>query len=571
MLVKRMAYNGVRIGDIGLNGVYFPNADGSHYVDGIVTLDEQEVLLVNGRYHEEKGKGKMEGEASFQKMPFAILNAFMPDGPFAMSGYAWGDFKLTGFTDNPILNGELKTESLHIDADSYNVNLQIPDHTITVKNSRIDLNRIEAYAAGKTPLVLDGNINFSDLDRVLLDVNVRADNYQLINAPKRQGSLAYGKVFVNLGGRLWGTANDLRMRGKLDVLGSTDVSCVLTDTPLTVDDQLSDIVTFVDFNDTIATEAIDVKRQSIDMQMNVNIAETAQIHCFLSDMGNDYIDLQGGGEMTLTYDLQNDMQLWGRYTINKGVMRYSLMAIPLNDFQIAQGSYVEFQGKVTNPRLHINASERVRSTVTENSVPRNVTFDVGLAISRTLDDMGLEFTLEAPEDLTVQNQLSSMTAEERGRVAVTMLVTGMYVTDDAETNGGYNYANTLNAYLQSAINEIAGKALSTVDVNFGIQSGTSEAGTNTTDYSFSFAKRFWGNRISVIIGGKVSSGRDAVNNGQTIIDNINQNERGIRHELAQQVRYQLRRCPELKFHIDDSLDYIDHIDQLLAKDKPKES
>ena len=400
------------------------------------------------------------------------------------------------------------------------MNLQIPDHTITVKDSRIDLNRIEAYAAGKTPLVLDGNIDFSNLDRVLLDMNVKADNYQLINAPKRQGSLAYGKVFVNVGGRLWGTLSDLRMRGKLDVLGSTDVSCVLTDTPLTAQDQLSDIVTFVDFSDTIASEVTEAKRQSIDMQMNVNIAETAQVHCYLSDMGNDYIDLQGGGEMTLSYDLQNDMQLWGRYTIGKGTMRYSLMAIPLNDFQIAQGSYVEFQGKMTNPRLHINASERVRSTVTENSVPRNVAFDVGLAISRTLDDMGLEFTLEAPEDLTVQNQLSSMTAEERGRVAVTMLVTGMYVTDDAETNGGYNYANTLNAYLQSAINEIAGKALSTIDVNFGIQSGTSEAGTNTTDYSFSFAKRFWGNRISVIIGGKVSSGRDAVNNGQTIIDNI---------------------------------------------------
>ena len=520
MVVKQMAYNGVRLGDIGLNGVYFPNADGSHYVDGIVTLDEQEVLLVNGKYHEEKGKGMIDGETSFQKLPFAFLNAFMPDGPFALSGYAWGDFTLTGYTDNPILNGELKTESLHIDADSYNVNLQIPDHTITVDNSRIDLNRIEAYAAGKTPLVLDGNIDFSNLDKVQLDLNVRANDYQLINAPKRQGSLAYGKVFVNLGGRLWGTLSDLKMRGRLDVLGSTDVSCVLTDTPLTVDDQLADIVTFCDFNDTIAAEVIDVKRQSIDMQMNVSIAETAQIHCFLSDNGNDYIDLQGGGELTMTYDLQNDMQLWGRYTINKGTMRYSLMAIPLNDFQIASGSYVEFQGKMTNPRLNINASERVRSTVTENSVPRNVAFDVGLAISRTLDDMGLEFTLKAPEDMTVQNQLTAMTAEERGRVAVTMLVTGMYVTDNAETNGGYNYANTLNAYLQSAINEIAGKALSTVDVNFGIQSGTSETGSNTTDYSFSFAKRFWGNRISVIISGKVSTGRDAVNTGETIIDNI---------------------------------------------------
>ena len=34
-------------------------------------------------------------------------------------------------------------------------------------------------------------------------------------------------------------------------------------------------------------------------------------------------------------------------------------------------------------------------------------------------------------------------------------------------------------------------------------------------------------------------------NAQAIIDNITRNERGIRHELAQQTRYQLRRCPEL--------------------------
>lgn len=520
MQVNRMAYNGVRLGDIGLNGIYFPNTDGSHYVDAICTQDGNEIVLLNGRYYDAGGQGMMEGESTFQRVPFAFLNAFMPDGPLAMSGYASGDFMLSGRTDNPILNGRLHTDSLNIKAESYSVNLRIPDHTVTVDDSRLALNRIEAYAAGDTPLVLDGNIDFSRLDNVLLDMNVRAKDYPLINAPKKQGSLAYGKVFVNLGGRLWGTLSDLKMRGRLDVLGSTDVSCFLSDTPITVDDQLSDIVTFHDFADTIAVETPEVVRQSMDVQMDVSIAEAAQVHCYLSDSGSDFIVLQGGGDMTLTYDLQNDLQLWGRYTINKGTMRYSLMAIPLNDFQIAQGSYVEFQGNLMNPRLSINASERVRSTVTENSMPRNVAFDVGLALSRTLEDMGLEFTLQAPEDMTVQNQLTAMTPEERGRVAVTMLVTGMYVTDDTEANGGYNYTNTLNAYLQSAINEIAGKALSTVDVNFGIASGTSEVGTTTTDYTFSFAKRFWGNRISVIIGGKVSAGSDAVNNGQTIIDNI---------------------------------------------------
>ena len=52
---------------------------------------------------------------------------------------------------------------------------------------------------------------------------------------------------------------------------------------------------------------------------------------------------------------------------------------------------------------------------------------------------------------------------------------------------------------------------------------------------------------------------------QEIIDNVNRNEKSIRYALAQRVRYQLRKTPELVFYIDDSLDYIDHIDELLAK------
>ena len=39
----------------------------------------------------------------------------------------------------------------------------------------------------------------------------------------------------------------------------------------------------------------------------------------------------------------------------------------------------------------------------------------------------------------------------------------------------------------------------------------------------------------------------------------------MRYELGKRVRYQLRIIPELKFFVDDSLDYIDHIDELLHK------
>lgn len=50
-----------------------------------------------------------------------------------------------------------------------------------------------------------------------------------------------------------------------------------------------------------------------------------------------------------------------------------------------------------------------------------------------------------------------------------------------------------------------------------------------------------------------------------ILDNINGNVRELRYELGRRLRYQLRIIPELRFFIDDSLDYIDHIDELLHR------
>lgn len=50
-----------------------------------------------------------------------------------------------------------------------------------------------------------------------------------------------------------------------------------------------------------------------------------------------------------------------------------------------------------------------------------------------------------------------------------------------------------------------------------------------------------------------------------MLASINDSARSIRYELAQKVRFQLRKTPELSFFLDDSLDYLEHIDQLLKK------
>ena len=53
--------------------------------------------------------------------------------------------------------------------------------------------------------------------------------------------------------------------------------------------------------------------------------------------------------------------------------------------------------------------------------------------------------------------------------------------------------------------------------------------------------------------------------GNDVVNNLNENIKAIRFELGNRVRHQLRIIPEIRFYIDDSLDYIENIDKLLKE------
>ena len=52
---------------------------------------------------------------------------------------------------------------------------------------------------------------------------------------------------------------------------------------------------------------------------------------------------------------------------------------------------------------------------------------------------------------------------------------------------------------------------------------------------------------------------------EQIVRNVNDNQKSVRFELGNRMRHQLLIIPELKFFVDDSLDYADHIDELLKQ------
>lgn len=518
---EKFSYESTLLGNIGFDAFYTPAGEGEHQFTALVRSEGQEVMTCEGSYFDTE-EGNIVGEATLHDFPLQMLNGFMVGTDVLLSGNALGQISIEGSPSQPMLNGKLELDSAHIYSDVYGFDFLADDQDVEMVNSRVVFTDYNLYSTGSEPLTLNGAIDMADLENITLDLKMKAKNFELINTKKKSKSMLYGKLYVSYDGIIVGSLTDMRLRGNLEVLDKTDMTYVLKDSPLTVEDRLNDLVQFVSFRDTMTQVVVTPEAEmKFDLSLSISVSEAAIFHCSLSEDGQSYVDIEGGGDITFRMTQSGEMRLTGRFTVNSGEMKYSLPVIPLKTFTLQEGSYVEFTGDAMNPTLNITATERTKALVSENDQQRSVTFDVGVAITKPLNEMGLEFTIEAPEDLTIQNELASMSAEQRGKVAVTMMATGMYITDDSSMSGtGFKTSNALNAFLQSEIQNIAGSALQTIDINLGVESNTSSEGTTTTDYSFQFAKRFWGNRVSVIIGGKVSTGEDAQNSAESFISNI---------------------------------------------------
>ncbi len=525
--IDNLIYRNGRVGEVMLNAVYLPLGGKEHQADVHFFRDRQEIVTATAHYRTGKND-YLTGSLDISMLPMQMLTPFVPDGLAQLNGAVNGHVSIEGSTAKPAINGYMQLDTSSVYISSLTSRFRLDDKKIEVKNSKLDFNRYSIYGSGKNPFIINGSIDFSDLSRMTADLRLNANNMQVLDARRTSESMVYGKLFVNLATTIKGRLDALAIRGDLQLLGGTNVGYVMGESSLTVQDRLKDLVTFTSFTDTLTRTR---RRQptvpigGMDMMMVIHIDPVVQLRADITPDQSSYVDLEGGGDLSFQYTRQGDMILNGRYTLNGGHIKYALPIIPLKEFQIKQDSYVQWDGDPMNPILNLTATERTRASVSNlGGSPQSVNFDVGVQLKDRLDDMALQFVIDAPENISVKNDLASVGPEERSKRAIAMIMTGMYL--DGNSAGGtnnMNMGNALNSFLESEINHIAGDALKTVDISVGVDTYDSDpaaGGGQRTDYSFRFAKRFYNDRIRVVIGGKVSSGDVQPQQQESFIDNV---------------------------------------------------
>ena len=167
-----------------------------------------------------------------------------------LAGDMDGNLNITGSTEQPLINGELILDSVTVLSRQYGANFRFDNRPVQIKNNRLEFDKFAIYTTGKNPFTIDGSVDFRDMSRPMANLNLLAQNYTLLDAKRTRESLVYGKVYADFRATVKGPLDGLNMRGNMSLLGNTDVSYILTDSPLTVQDRLGSLVTFTSFSDT---------------------------------------------------------------------------------------------------------------------------------------------------------------------------------------------------------------------------------------------------------------------------------------------------------------------------------
>lgn len=526
--IDNLIYEGGRVGELMFSTVYLPLADNQHQVDMHFFRDQNEVMSATALYKMGK-EDHLDGTLDVTHLPLDMVNPFIPDNMASLNGVLEGNMTIKGSSKAPEVNGYIEMDSTSMFVTAVGTSFRVDDKKIVVKDNKILFDEYHIHAAGKNPFVIDGTVDFRNPSRMMADLKLTADHMQLLDVKRNKESMVYGKLLVNLMSTVKGPLDALMMRGSLQLLGGTNVTYVMKDSPLTVQDRLSDLVTFTSFEDTLVNrrrQEAPLPLGGLDMLLTIRIDQSVRLNADITPDRSSKVELEGGGDLSFQYTPQGEMILNGRYTLSGGIVKYALPIIPLKEFNIQDGSYVQWSGDPMDPFLDLTATERIRTNVTQDgSGSRMVNFDVGIALKQQLENLGLQFVLTAPEDQTMQTSLNSMGEDERTKLAVGMIITGMYLANSSGGKQNLNMGAALNSFLNSEISNIAGSALKTVDISFGMDSYDENGdgtGGQRTDYNFSFAKRFWNDRIRIVLGGRISTGENASNSNQTqaFIDNV---------------------------------------------------
>ncbi|MCH5326478.1 MAG: translocation/assembly module TamB domain-containing protein [Duncaniella sp.] len=521
-------YGRDRVGTFGLDLNVETTPGGKLMADVGLMVDSVRTVTARGVLNDSTLSSPFLLDFDMIRFPLSVVNPFLPPGTASLSGMLNGSMKITGDMDSPHFDGFISFDSTAVKATILGTSFKFSNEKIPVDSNIVRFNGFTIAGVNENPLRIDGTVDMRKLSDIRVDLAMKAKEIQVVNSDRaRGGADIFGKAWLDVDATVRGSMNYMSVKADLALVEGSNVTYVMSATDQTLQQSgTEDMVKFVQFSDTAQVanaDSIVNTGMALNIGADIHIRQGSTVNVNLNPGGSNKVQILPEGDLDFSMTALNGMRLTGRLNLDDGFARYTPPLMSEKNFEIQEGSYIAFNGNIMNPVLNLRAIDVMKANVTQSGQnSRLVNFDVSVAVTGTLEQMNVVFDLST-DDITIQNELTSLSPEQRAQSAINMLLMGTYSGSGTQASTRLN-GNPLFSFLTGQLNAWAANNIKGVDISFGVDQydRTLDGATSTTtSYSYRVSKSLFNDRFKIVVGGNYSTDADADENfAQNLINDI---------------------------------------------------
>jgi hypothetical protein len=515
-------------------------------------------LNFNGDYIASQTSAILDFNLDINQFNMKALTGFSQGEITETAGSFSGNFKLNGTTKDPKYEGKLTFNDADFKVAMFNSAFTLSNETLNIDNSKLFMDNFTIQDENKNTFVMSGEIGTKTFINPTFNLEVKANNFQVMNATKDDNNFLYGKASFNGNAKITGDLQIPNVNMDLTVTSDTDITYVLPSATVNIEER-DGVVVFVNREnpEDILTrnEEKTATIIGLDVRALLKISKEASVTIIIDEETGDNFKVSGEGDFNFTMKPNGTVTLSGVYDVLSGHYELNLYNVVNRKFSLVPGSRVTWSGDPFDAKLDVKALYEVDASASslmapvysgsdpaiKNKFQQKLPFYVYLNIDGQLMEPKIAFKLDMPEDeqgaiggqVYGRVQQINNQEDELNRQVFSLLVLSTFYPDsgsDGSSGGMASIArDNLNDAVADQLNSFSDKLLGNtgLELDFGLNSFTDYQGSspqNRTQLDIAAQKKLFNNRVIVSVGSEVdiegsgSSGEEAPITGNVSVE-----------------------------------------------------
>ena len=524
LVVKKFEFEHGRMGS--LDAVVKWNTEKEQIDVQATAVDSKASTIIGGYISPKRDYLDLDIRAVGTRLDFA--KSFTETFIDQIDGNVYGNVKLAGplsalnLYGDLILNGKAHVSTLNCTYEMKNDTLLLTRDNITFKNCEI-------YDIYGNKGVMTGGIHHNDLTNLTYDIYLDARNLLAYDFKTFGDATFYGTAYADGTVAIHGRENSLLIeadvtpkRGTVFVYNAASPD-VITDQEFIVWGSKDESAkprfqsTLKDANETAESDLTPRADLRTDVRMNLRINATpdATIRLLMDERTNDYITMQGSGDLQTSFYNKGSFNMFGTYRISEGTYGITIQNIIKKNFVFKEGGTITFGGDPYDARLDMQAQHTVNGVSLSdlnvgksfaNTVRVNCLMNISGQPRSPIIDFDLKIlNVSSDEEQMLRSIINS--EEEMNQQVIYLLAVGRFYPQGAnnaneeETAGQSKTSlamqSLLSGTLSSQLNDVLNRVIKSNNWSFGANISTGDDGWNNAEYEGIINGRLLNNRLLI--------------------------------------------------------------------------